>query len=333
MNKILPAIFVLLFTSQALAEECLGVIEFSKVKGFVVQNSSVVKQHAANFCKEYSEKKSQSDSSSFGASYEFLAASYGSSGASMSEVASRYCSANSGGYASDDAYRQFVENIAPGAYSAYTECLKMSKKDIRFDIHPASILPEELSITASYSGGADTEAHMSYSSSKDVRCEWNDTDSVDRVLPNGTTAVLKCERDDHRKRSFIKIIRTNHGRTHPITLLWRTYDEMGNPVDALQEISETVGKVGNEVEQLHAELDNTENKLAATSNRVSKIENSGAVEIYQCPMGTNGYNPGGAWASYGCQGQISSQKYCQNKWSGNRKQNRECKRIGRLVAF
>ncbi len=39
---------------------------------------------------------------------------------------------------------------------------------------------------------------------------------------------------------------------------------------------------------------------------------SSGVNIYQCPSWTNGWNPGGAWASYWCQWQISSSSTCSN---------------------
>lgn len=58
------------------------------------------------------------------------------------------------------------------------------------------------------------------------------------------------------------------------------------------------------------------------------------VTIYQCPMGVPvvGWCPGGgAWASYGCQGQISTLAYCQTTVYGCGTYNHQCIPIGKLA--
>ena len=55
-----------------------------------------------------------------------------------------------------------------------------------------------------------------------------------------------------------------------------------------------------------------------------------SVNIYQCPVGTGGWNPGGLWGSYGCQGQISSASTCQNVEFPHI-QNRACTYLGRVL--
>ena len=55
-----------------------------------------------------------------------------------------------------------------------------------------------------------------------------------------------------------------------------------------------------------------------------------SINIYQCPNGKGGWNPGGSWGSYGCQGQISSVSTCQNIEYPN-VQNRPCTLLGKVL--
>ena len=56
------------------------------------------------------------------------------------------------------------------------------------------------------------------------------------------------------------------------------------------------------------------------------------IEIFQCPYGTDGWNPGGSWASYGCNGQISNYSVCRNIEFPH-EQIRNCTPIGKLKVF
>ncbi|WP_411992104.1 hypothetical protein [Agarivorans sp. DSG3-1] len=57
------------------------------------------------------------------------------------------------------------------------------------------------------------------------------------------------------------------------------------------------------------------------------LSNSEVVTLYKCPVGTGGWTPGGAWGSYGCQGQISTHSQCTNIEHPN-VQNRDCNELG-----
>jgi hypothetical protein len=64
------------------------------------------------------------------------------------------------------------------------------------------------------------------------------------------------------------------------------------------------------------------------SEKISNfLANSEVVTLYKCPVGTGGWNPGGAWGSYGCQGQISAHSQCTNIEYPN-VQNRDCNELG-----
>lgn len=56
------------------------------------------------------------------------------------------------------------------------------------------------------------------------------------------------------------------------------------------------------------------------------------IAVYQCPSGTDGWNPGGQWGSYGCQGQISTDSTCINREHPN-VQVRHCKPIGAIRPY
>lgn len=60
------------------------------------------------------------------------------------------------------------------------------------------------------------------------------------------------------------------------------------------------------------------------SNFLSTAE---TLTLYRCPVGTGGWNPGGVWGSYGCEGQISTHSQCTNIEYPNT-QRRECSKLG-----
>jgi hypothetical protein len=326
MKKIILA-YIALFPGLVSAQSCENVIELSKIRNTVVQDNSAVEQHASSFCKEYAKSSGKSSSSNFGASYKFLSASFGSSGASMEEVASRYCSSDNIYTASKDAYRQYIESISPGAYGAYEQCIRMSKQDIRFNVDPGSILPTEFSVSASFVSTAalQNSATLTYSSSDDVRCNWDDSSEPKKVLQTGSTALLKCKRENQAKKSYVTIVHSSSGSSLPLTLPWQAYDDHGIPINTLDELKREVDTINGKFFELN-------NSMTINAGKLQTISTSPTVTIYKCPKGTNGWNPGGAWASYGCQGQISTEAQCTNIEFPN-KQNLDCTRLGTIRLF
>ncbi len=316
-----------LFFGSASAQNCENVIELSKIRNTVIQDNSAVEQHASNFCKEYSKSTGISKSKNFGASYKFLSASFGSSGASMEEVASKYCASDNLYSASKDAYRQYIESISPGAYGAYNQCIKMSQQDIRFNVDAGSILPTEFSVSAAFvSSSVDqNSAILTYSSSDDVRCNWDGTTEARKVLPTGSTGLLKCKRSDQGKKSYVTIVHSSSGSSLPLTLPWQAYDDNGIPINALNELNR-------EISSINGRLSYLDNGASSNAEKIQTISTSPTVTIYKCPKGTNGWNPGGKWGSYGCQGQISSEAQCTNIEYPHR-QNLDCEKLGTIRLF
>ena len=69
-----------------------------------------------------------------------------------------------------------------------------------------------------------------------------------------------------------------------------------------------------------------------TVQTTAAIGGGTSVTVYKCPSGTGGWNPGGAWGSYGCQGQISSIPTCQNIEYSNY-QTRNCTLLGEMKVY
>ena len=265
--------FISLFIIVGLANaDCVDLISVSKVVGVTVESQDEFESHANAFCKEYKESRRSKKKANYGGSYKFLSASMGKSGASESEVASKYCSASTGEYKRKDAYRNYVETIAPSAYKAYEKCVELSKGGINFDVNKASILPNEMSISVSYSSKTRTDnVDMDYSSSKDVQCRWRSSpQSSEKKIDAGSTCVLECSRNNINRKSYIKIFPSS-STYEPLTLGWPAYDEQGRPCDLLQNLTQ---------------------RLQEVSDQMSCL--SGAVVPFaldECPSGWSEYEP------------------------------------------
>ncbi|MCB9497000.1 MAG: hypothetical protein H6686_08980 [Fibrobacteria bacterium] len=203
----------------------------------------------------------------------------------------------------------------------------MSKQDFRFNVDQGSILPTEFSVSVAFvsTSVSQRNARFTYSASDDVRCAWNGIHNASFVLPTGSTVILKCKRKDQRRKSYVTIVQSSSGQNLPLTLPWRPYDDRGIPVDALNQVSL-------EIQQLKGDLIELDSGLIQNSQLIKSVNESPAIKVYRCPKGTGGWNPGGSWGSYGCQGQISSESHCSNIEHPNI-QNRECTPLGTIRLF
>lgn len=195
------AIFILLATSgNALAQQCESIIALSKLSHTLIADKSAVEQHATNFCSEYSKSGGKSSSSSFGASYKFLSLSSGNADTSVETIASKYCSASSGFSQSSDAYKQYVESIAPGAFEAYQECIQLGSRDVHFHLSSTSILDNEFSMTVSFTASDEgsKSATLSATPASGISCFWNNRKQPDTLILSGKTTVLRCT---HRQQT------------------------------------------------------------------------------------------------------------------------------------
>ncbi len=72
-----------------------------------------------------------------------------------------------------------------------------------------------------------------------------------------------------------------------------------------------------------------EKSETAIEDALDKVKN---INIYQCPNGTNGWNPGGKWGFYGCKGQLSSVAQCVNIEYPH-SQTLDCELIGTIRVY
>jgi hypothetical protein len=242
-------ILTLIIPSYANADDCESIIGLSKITNITVQDQNSIEQNAKYFCNEYSKGTSTSNNSKFGASYSVLSASFGSANATVTQVASRYCSAESNYSESQNAYKQYIESIAPGAYDAYKQCTE-AKKNMTYNVD--SILPSEFSMSVGFAspGSNDKTASIAYSASNGVSCKWNNSENKSIVIPTGSTAILECSRNEQNKKAFVKIVRTDSTEPPPLTLSWQAYDNQGNPINALTTIDDRLKNLEMELTRL-----------------------------------------------------------------------------------
>lgn len=285
-------------------KHCETLIALSKTVSSVVSGRSSVEQNAQNFCSEYARTTSSSRSTSFGASYKFLSLSLGNSGASADEVASKYCSASSGYATSSDAYRRYIETIAPNAYSAYEKCLNSG--GLTYDIDLGSILPAQFSMSISYVSPAAgvNSAALAYSASSGIRCKWNGSNNASFTLPTGSRTILDCSRDDQTRPGYVKVINTRDS-SDPLTLPWQAYSREGVPVATLADLQHQISSVQSTAGDLGKAVSELSAQLAARKVATNYVESFSTMVRYhdQCNSAAAAYNdqlPGAAAAQNLC---------------------------------
>lgn len=289
MRSCLASLAVVSFCSAAPAQQCENVIALSKVSSTTIADKASVEQHANNFCSEYSKSGGKSSSNSFGASYKFLSLSSANADASVEAIASKYCSASSNFSSSSDAYRQYVEAIAPGAFDAYQQCIQLSSRDVRFSLSPASTLPTEFSMTVSFTGSAapNKSAEISATAATGIGCTWDGKAKSSTVIATGQTSVLQCKRHDAGRRGYVVLARTD-GTREAMTIPWQAYGKDGTPIDSLAAFEARVRKLETDVASSIANYSAQQGALANLTTRAGVLESATLVIVSRtnaCPAG------------------------------------------------
>lgn len=277
MNK--KILWVALFLTGAASAEsdCSWVIRLSQRTTTVVQDQSAFAAQASAFCQEYAQSKAENKSTSAGASYAGIGASFGQSGGSAESLASKLCKSDSQSSSRTDAYQQYVETIAPGAYASYNRCVELRASGVGINIESNYVLPTYLSAAVSYrSPESNSEGLFDYTSSPDVACKWKGGSKNQRgpiKLRGGEQTALECKRASGSVASTIKIFPT----TRPDSALdfkWTNF--RGDlPVDELL--------------RLRASIDASVSALDATRESLAASVLGFAAE--QCPRGWMPYQP------------------------------------------
>lgn len=246
-------VFSFLFSTSAQSAECENLIALSRLTNQTTSDESLINSHSREFCKEYSHHKQTGSSFSAEASYKFLSGSAGRSKSSIDDVASQYCSADQSGEARKDSQRLYYESIAPGAFDAYTQCIKASSTGIRFDVEPATVLPDEFSISATFvpNSRAQETTSIAYSASKGISCKWNTGgDGSVAVLSRTSTVTLACTRTLPNDKGFIRLSQVDG--TVALSIPLPAHNAAGIPVVDLDELSRALDQLESRLQRSSA---------------------------------------------------------------------------------
>ncbi|HEX7893378.1 MAG TPA: hypothetical protein VF447_04240 [Terriglobales bacterium] len=276
MRKLL---WMALFSSSAAAAatDCSWVIRLSQRTTTVVQDKSGFEAQANAFCEEYSRAKASNSSTSAGASYAGIGASFGQSGGSAENFASKLCKSDNQSSSRADAYREYVETIAPGAFASYDRCIQLTNAGVDIGIDKDNVLPTYFSASVSYRGkDSNSEQLVNFTSSPGATCKWKGGGAKEgmpfRLKVNEQTA-LECTRTSSTSASTIKIFPT----TMPDSALdfkWTNFRD-GLPADELARLRASVDSSINALDTVRASLSSSVLGFAAD----------------QCPQGWTQYEP------------------------------------------
>ncbi len=215
---------------------CTDVLALSKETNVTVENEKYFKENINTFCSEYSKSSNRQNKRSLNASYKYISGSYGKSNMSQEEVYSSYCGFSRNDERNDYAYSKYIETLAPKAVDAYVQCMSFAESDLNFTLPQGSILPTEFSIAASFSSRVkNSTASLSFDKSDDVTCSWLNAGDETIKLESGSSASLKCNRNQYKKDSYVNIIRDNEA-TKPMSIPWQRYSDDGYPVNIIRDL-------------------------------------------------------------------------------------------------
>ncbi|WP_242183602.1 hypothetical protein [Sphingomonas sp. CARO-RG-8B-R24-01] len=253
INSILRLSFMIFFSATLLlipseayaqAQTCNNLIELSRIRSSRITDNTSFHQFINNFCRQHSEAHTQGKSMSGGGSYEGFAANFGSSSMSADAIAGKYCSDTQSTQSRADAFQQYIEEIAPGAYTAYDNCLKMSYYLIGFGINPAAIGASSARFSVSNrspsSGNAES---IAFTTSLGVHCNWSNpagqaSQGSSVVLRSNTTANLICSRNSASTLDSVSIFAATRADSE-VVIPWDSYTD-GVPDSLLQRLQKAI---------------------------------------------------------------------------------------------
>ncbi|MBS1786197.1 MAG: H-type lectin domain-containing protein [Acidobacteria bacterium] len=237
-------LFVILiaFASNALAQEkCERIIELSQTVKETAYSKKSFEQHVKNFCSEYHQSEQSGKTMDVGLVYKkVLAGNFGSSSVTAKDIASNYCSQEGSVSDLDEAYKQYVTAIAPGAYEAYAKCKDFEKRGVTINLQSldANILQVTVNFTKSISKDSYAEVRYSDKLPSGITCNWDESKSNVQRVDVGTR-MLTCTRTNPMMKASIVIFRRD-AVDSVLTLHWPAYNAEGDPVDSLKALRDKV---------------------------------------------------------------------------------------------
>lgn len=223
---------------------CEDLIALSKITTSSVQDNAAYLAAARDYCNSVKQDKSKASSSGFELNYSGVGIGGNSASARTDSIASQTCDSSNNQSVRNDAYRNYIETIAPGAYVAYQRCKDVENNSgIQFSADPNAIL--EMTMTVGVVNGTNQRVsprqNFRYSAEAGVECQWNDGGFLQRAvlqLEGNSTAFLKCKRTDSSKPTAVTVVAETVAQL-PVTFPWGRYLN-GEPVNALAALQQRV---------------------------------------------------------------------------------------------
>lgn len=211
-------------SAAAQASECSRLIELSKLRNETVTDSQSFEQYQRQFCSDYQSYKSSGKAMQAGGSYGPISANFGQSGSSVDSVASRYCDNNGSIRSTADAYRQYVETIAPGAFDSYNNCIQLGNNNIKFTLPPMAIKPTNATfIVNNTDQNTNAFEKIRYNAAPGISCKWDRLATDDVLeLKGRSAATLNCSRSSPDQAGYVVM----YAATLPnsaVTVPWEQY--------------------------------------------------------------------------------------------------------------
>lgn len=237
LKKLLKIIVVWLLGVAPAYADCVDVIRASALKGTVVEGAASIDTEASMFCSEYASAKQAGKSLNVSGSYSGIGIGVGSSSTKVEQVASKYCDSSNGYKARSSSYSQYVETIAPGAFSAYSDCIR-GNGSIVADLPPNAISASDLTILVSNRASVAAPQQVAFTASPGFDCLWlgakaSKSGSFITINPTSTT-TLQCRRKNQSQEGSIAVVGTS-SVNGTYMFAWKKF-QGGLPVDELKAI-------------------------------------------------------------------------------------------------
>lgn len=236
MRNLLLLLNLLALTSGAYGA-CTDVIALSRLEAVSVRDRSDFERIAKEFCAEYRKDKAKAGSSSLAVTYGKGTLDWGGSQARAEAIFSRTCDASNAEKLNQDAYSNYVETVAPGAYAAYEQCVAAEQSTgLRYSVN--AVTAQEISIGAYFQplvAGSRSQT-VRYDASGGVKCSWNGSYGVKTAIAPQTTDVLRCSRATTASKGYV-VVYSESAAEKPTTFAWQAYqgETPVNQIAALQE--------------------------------------------------------------------------------------------------
>lgn len=222
--------------ARAQVSDCNELIQLSKVTSQTVSSSSIFQSYEHAFCNDYASYKSNGKAMSAGGAYGPISANFGQSSSSVEAVASQYCESDGSINQSADLYKDYVQQIAPGAYGAYESCITLEHSDITFSFSDQTVQPTyaEYVVNNLDSNNLNSE-DITFTASPEISCNWQGRatgQSTYRVFGSGY-GRLQCRRHNADSDGFVTMTAAHTPVAH-VGIPWPRY-VAGAPVSVVQQ--------------------------------------------------------------------------------------------------